>query len=51
MGNSGISAPAPEELLRGLRERYRGASRRDKSKILDEFVAVAEGGVPRATVA
>ena len=42
MGDSGISAPARAELLRALRERYRSASRRDKSKILDEFVAVAE---------
>ena len=42
MSNSGISAPARAELLRAVRERYRGASRRDKSKILDEFVAVAE---------
>ena len=40
MSNNGISAPARAELLRALRERYRGAS--DKSKILDEFVAVAE---------
>ena len=28
--------------MRALRERYRSASRRDKSQILDEFVAVAE---------
>ena len=42
MSNNGISAPARAELLRALRERYRGASRSDKSKILDEFVAVAE---------
>ena len=42
MSKNGISAPARAELLRALWERYRGASRSDKSKILDEFVAVAE---------
>ena len=42
MSSSGISAPARAELLSAVRERYRDASKRDKSKILDEFVAVAE---------
>ena len=30
------------QLVCAIRERYRGADRREKSKILDEFVAVAE---------
>lgn len=38
---SGISVEARTELLRALRQRYRQASRKDKTKILDEFVAVA----------
>ena len=39
---SGISAKARMELLQALRERYREASRREKGRILDEFVAVAK---------
>ena len=39
---SGISAQARLELLQALRERYREASRREKGRILDEFVAVAK---------
>ncbi len=39
---SGISAQARGELVRAVRERYRHASRHDKSRILDEFVAVAK---------
>lgn len=39
---SGIGAPARLELLKALRERYRDADRRVKSRILDEFVAVVK---------
>ena len=39
---SGISAQARLELFQALRERYREASRREKGRILDEFVAVAK---------
>ena len=39
---SGISAQARWELLQALRERYWEASRREKGRILDEFVAVAK---------
>ena len=35
-----ISKPAKRELLRVLHERYLHASKADKSKILDEFVAL-----------
>ena len=31
---------AKQELLASIRDRYRGSSRKDKSKILDEFIAV-----------
>ena len=34
-------SPSRLELLEALRERYREASRREKGRILDEFVAVA----------
>ena len=37
----GISVQARTELLEVLRERYQGANRREKSRILDEFVALA----------
>ena len=37
----GISVQARSELLEDLRERYRGANRREKSRILNEFVALA----------
>ena len=39
---SGISAPARLELLQALRGRYQDADRCAKSRILDEFVAVAK---------
>ena len=39
---SGISAAARLELLQALRGRYRDADRHVKSRILDEFVAVAK---------
>ena len=39
---SKISREAKQEVLRALRERYAGASKDEKSKILDEFVAIAE---------
>lgn len=39
---NGISAQAQLELLQALRERYREANRREKGRILDEFVAVAK---------
>ena len=37
----GISGEAQTELLRLLRDRYKGSSKSDKTKILDEFVAVS----------
>ena len=36
-----ISGETQTELLRLLRERYKGSSKSDKTKILDEFVAVS----------
>ena len=36
-----ISKPAKAELLAALRERYLHAPKVDKTKVLDEFVAVA----------
>jgi Integrase core domain len=38
----GISAQARSELLGALRQRYREATKQEKSRILDEFVAVAK---------
>lgn len=35
-----ISMATREELMRAVRERYKGARRREKTGILDEFVAV-----------
>ena len=37
-----ISQQTKQEVLRALRERYGQASKMEKSKILDEFVAIAE---------
>ena len=37
----GISGETQTELLRLLRDRYKGSSKSDKTKILDEFVAVS----------
>ena len=39
--NRGISGETQTELLRLLRERYKESSKSDKTKILDEFVAVS----------
>jgi hypothetical protein len=39
---SKISAQTKQEILKALRERYAQAARIDKTKILDEFVAIAE---------
>ena len=36
----GISRMAKRELLVTLRDRYRSSSKKDKSRILDEFIAV-----------
>ena len=36
----GISKMAKRELLATLRDRYRSTSKKDKSRILDEFIAV-----------
>ena len=36
----GMSKIAKRELPTSIRDRYRGSSRKDKSKILDEFIAV-----------
>ena len=38
----GISTKAMSELLRALRQRYRESTKREKSTILDEFVAVTK---------
>lgn len=37
-----ISKPTKSELLEVLRGRYQQATKKDKSKILDEFVALAK---------
>src|SRR5260370_36179245 len=36
-----ISKPAKAELLQALRQRYQQAAKQEKTKVLDEFVAVA----------
>ena len=36
----GISKMAKQELLATIRDRYRASSRKDKSRVLDEFIAV-----------
>lgn len=36
-----ISREARAEIVEGVRERYHDASKREKARILDEFVAVA----------
>ena len=36
----GISKMAKQELLATIRDRYRESSKKDKGRILDEFVAV-----------
>ena len=36
-----ISAVTRTEVLRAIRNRYREASKKDKSRMLDEFVAIA----------
>ncbi len=36
----GMSRMAKRELLASIQERYQGASKRDKGRILDEFIAV-----------
>ena len=36
----GMSRMANQELLATIRDRYRASSRKDKSRILDEFIAV-----------
>ena len=36
----GMSRMAKQELLATIRDRYRASSRKDKSRILDEFIAV-----------
>ena len=36
----GISEMAKQELLATVRDRYRASSKREKSRILDEFIAV-----------
>ncbi len=36
----GISKMAKQELLATIRDRYRASSKREKSRILDEFIAV-----------
>ena len=36
----GISKMAKQELLATIRDRYRASSKQEKSRILDEFIAV-----------
>ena len=36
----GISKVATQELVATIRDRYRASSKREKSRILDEFIAV-----------
>ena len=36
----GLSTMAKRELLATIRDRYRSSSKKDKSRILDEFIAV-----------
>ena len=36
----GVSKMAKRELLATIRNRYRSSSKKDKSRILDEFIAV-----------
>ena len=36
----GISKMAKQELLATIRDRYRASSKREKNRILDEFIAV-----------
>ena len=36
----GMSRMAKQELLTTIRDRYRGSSRKDKGRILDEFITV-----------
>ena len=38
---TGISTATRTEVLGAIRSRYREASKRDKSRMLDEFVAMA----------
>ena len=37
----GISKVAKQELLATIRDRYRESSKKDKGRILDDFIAVA----------
>ncbi len=38
--SGGISKMAEQELLDTIRDRYRSSSKKDKTRILDEFIAV-----------
>ena len=38
----GMSRMAKRELLATIRDRYRNSSKKDKSRILDEFIAVTD---------
>ena len=38
--SGGISKMAKQELLDTIRDRYRSSTKKDKSRILDEFIAV-----------
>ena len=40
-----MSAATRKELLKHIKERYREAHYRDKSKILDEFCTLVNGGI------
>ena len=43
----GISKMAKQELLATIRDRYRASSKREKSRILDEFIAELTSGGDR----
>ena len=46
----GISKMAEQELLATIRDRYRASSKREKSRILDEFIAVTGCGRRRQDI-
>ena len=43
----GISKMAKQELLATIRDRYRSSSKKDKSRILDEFIPELTSGGDR----
>ena len=43
----GISKMAKPELLATIRDRYRASSKKDKGRVLDEFIAVSAALIVR----